>query len=54
MTAATTTALPHQTSPSARAWQRFRRNRLGFGSLIIFVTLFVMSLGAELLEVEAS
>ena len=50
MTAATTTALPHQTSPSARAWQRFRRNRLGFGSLIIFVTLFVMSLGAELLS----
>ena len=50
MTAATTTATPQQTSPSARGWQRFRRNRLGFGSLIIFVTLFVLSLGAEFLS----
>jgi microcin C transport system permease protein len=41
---------PAQTSPSARAWQRFRRNRLGFGSLIIFVTLFILSLGAEFLS----
>jgi microcin C transport system permease protein len=39
-----------QLSPSARAWQRFRRNRLGFGSLIVFVTLFVLSLGAEFLS----
>jgi microcin C transport system permease protein len=48
--ATTTTAFPHQTSPSARAWQRFRRNRLGFGSLIIFMTLFILSLGAEFLS----
>ena len=50
MSPAITTTLPHQTSPSARAWQRFRRNRLGFGSLIIFVTLFILSLGAEFLS----
>ena len=39
-----------QMSPSRRAWLRFKRNRLGFGSLIIFVTLFVLSLGAEFLS----
>ena len=37
-------------SPSRRAWQRFRRNRLGFGSFVIFCTLFVLSLGAELIS----
>ncbi|WP_416234946.1 ABC transporter permease [Limnohabitans sp.] len=41
---------PAQLSPSARAWQRFRRNRLGFGSLIVFITLFLLSLGAEFLS----
>lgn len=45
MTAASSTAFPQQLSPSARAWQRFRRNRLGFGSLVIFVILFILSLG---------
>lgn len=34
-------------SPSRRAWQRFRRNRLGFVSLVLFVALFVLSLAAE-------
>ena len=34
-------------SPSALAWQRFRRNRLGFVSLVLFVMLFVVSLAAE-------
>jgi microcin C transport system permease protein len=34
-------------SPSALAWQRFRRNRLGFVSLVLFVLLFVISLAAE-------
>ena len=43
MTAANPTAFPQQLSPSVRAWQRFRRNRLGFGSLVIFLTLFVLS-----------
>ncbi len=37
-------------SPSQRAWQRFRRNRLGFWSLVVFCTLFVLSLGAELIS----
>ncbi|MEK9951520.1 MAG: ABC transporter permease [Curvibacter sp.] len=37
-------------SPSQRAWQRFRRNRLGYWSLLLFCTLFVLSLGAELIS----
>ncbi len=37
-------------SPARRAWLRFRRNRLGFWSLLIFVTLVVLSLGAELIS----
>jgi microcin C transport system permease protein len=37
-------------SPSQRAWQRFKRNRLGYWSLLIFCTLFVLSLGAELIS----
>ena len=37
-------------SPSALAWQRFRRNRLGFVSLVLFVLLFVVSLAAELVS----
>ncbi|MET4574918.1 ABC transporter permease [Ottowia thiooxydans] len=37
-------------SPRARAWQRFKRNRLGFWSLILFVTLVVLSLFAEVLS----
>ncbi len=37
-------------SPSRRAWQRFKRNRLGFWSLVLFVTLVVLSLLAEVLS----
>jgi len=37
-------------SPSQRAWQRFKRNRLGYWSLLIFCTLFVLSLGGELIS----
>ena len=37
-------------SPSQRAWQRFRRNRMGYWSLLIFCVLFVLSLGAELIS----
>src|SRR3954447_19070017 len=37
-------------SPAARAWRRFRRNRLGFVSLLIFSTLVILSLFAELLS----
>ncbi len=43
-------APPASLSPSARAWQRFRRNRLGFVSLVLFVVLVVLSLFAEVLS----
>jgi microcin C transport system permease protein len=37
-------------SPSHRAWQRFRRNRLGFMSLVLFCALVGLSLVAELVS----
>src|SRR5665647_2333731 len=37
-------------SPSRRAWQRFRRNRLGYWSLVLFCVLVVLSLCAEVLS----
>jgi microcin C transport system permease protein len=37
-------------NPAARAWRRFRRNRLGFVSLVVFCTLVVLSLFAELIS----
>jgi len=37
-------------SPVRRAWRRFRNNRLGYVSLILFATLFGMSLLAEVLS----
>ncbi|KAF1018341.1 MAG: Inner membrane ABC transporter permease protein YejE [Paracidovorax wautersii] len=37
-------------SPARRAWQRFRRNRLGYWSLLIFSVLVVLSLFAEVLS----
>ena len=47
-------AAPHDAharagSPGARAWRRFRRNRLGFTSLVIFSVLVCISLLAEVL-----
>ncbi|WP_334188473.1 ABC transporter permease [Noviherbaspirillum sp.] len=36
-------------SPGRRIWLRFRQNRRGYWSLLIFLTLFVISLFAELL-----
>ncbi|MCY7319262.1 MAG: ABC transporter permease [Ramlibacter sp.] len=41
---------PEHLSPARRAWRRFRRNRLGFVSLTVFVTLVVLSLFAEVLS----
>ncbi|WP_051302946.1 ABC transporter permease [Comamonas composti] len=35
--------------PGTRAWLRFKRNRLGYWSLIIFCAMVLLSLGAELL-----
>ena len=37
-------------SPSRRAWQRFKRNRLGYWSLLVFCVLVVASLFAEVLS----
>ncbi len=37
-------------SPSALAWRRFKRNRMGFVSLVLFVVLFVVSLASELVS----
>ena len=42
--------LPSSASPSRRAWLRFKRNRLGFWSLVAFVTLVVLSLLAEVIS----
>lgn len=41
---------PPSLSPTRRAWQRFRRNRLGFISLCLFVALVLASLLAEVLS----
>ncbi|AKZ64373.1 peptide ABC transporter permease [Herbaspirillum hiltneri N3] len=37
-------------SPGRRIWLRFRQNRNGYVSLILFLILFVISLGAELVS----
>ena len=37
-------------SPTRRAWQRFKRDRLGYWSLIVFCALVVLSLFAELIS----
>ena len=37
-------------SPARRAWQRFRRHRLGLFSLVLFLALFLVSLVAELIS----
>jgi microcin C transport system permease protein len=37
-------------SPARRAWRRFRGNRLGYASLVVFALLFGLSLLAELLS----
>ncbi|MDB5955172.1 ABC transporter permease [Ramlibacter sp.] len=45
-------ALPGQgsLSPGRRAWLRFKRNRLGYTSLVLFCVIVVMSLLAEVLS----
>ncbi len=37
-------------SPTRRAWQRFKRNRLGYWSLLVFGVLVALSLCAELIS----
>lgn len=39
---------PLHVSPGRRAWLRFRRNKLGYRSLVVFCIIFVLSLFAEL------
>ncbi len=41
---------PPSLSPTRRAWLRFRRNRIGFWSLVLFCTLVILSLCAEVLS----
>lgn len=43
-------AIQPSLSPARRAWQRFRRNRLGYWSLMVFCAMVLLSLGAELLS----
>jgi microcin C transport system permease protein len=43
-------APPPSLSPARRAWLRFRRNRLGTGSLILFCLLVLLSLLAEVVS----
>eukprot|EP01041_Mallomonas_annulata_P018794 gene18794-37862_t len=43
-------AAPISLSPSRRAWLRFKRNRLGYWSLVLFCLLVVGSLFAEVLS----
>ncbi|MEI6760074.1 MAG: ABC transporter permease [Betaproteobacteria bacterium] len=42
--------LPAGNSPTRRAWARFRRNRLGYWSLMAFVAMVLLSLAAELIS----
>lgn len=42
--------VPPPQSPTRRAWRRFRANRLGYVSLVVFLTLFGLSLIAEVLS----
>jgi microcin C transport system permease protein len=37
-------------SPARRAWRRFRANRLGYASLVVFTALFGLSLAAEVVS----
>lgn len=46
-------ALPEaQQSPGSRIWRRFKRNRLGYWSLVAFIILYVLSLAGEVISNE--
>jgi len=47
-----TEAIAISPSPGRRAWMRFRRNRLGYWSLVVFVAMVVASLFAEVLSTD--
>jgi microcin C transport system permease protein len=44
------TSVSVRLSPGRRAWLRFKRNRLGFWSLVLFCTMLVLSLFAEVIS----
>src|SRR5438477_1205683 len=50
VSSANTAHVPLHASPARRAWRRFRANRLGYVSLIVFLVLFGLSLIAEVLS----
>src|SRR5262249_37296528 len=43
-------SVPVHASPGRRAWRRFRANRLGYTSLVVFAVVFAISLFAEVLS----
>ena len=45
-------ALPVHVSPRVRAWRRFRKNKLGYWSLVLFLTMVILSLFAEVISNE--
>lgn len=47
---ASAVSVPLSASPSRRAWLRFKRNKLGFYSLVLFCSLVLISLLAELVS----
>jgi microcin C transport system permease protein len=49
-TSANSAQIPLHASPARRAWRRFRANRVGYASLVIFTLAFAVSLAAELLS----
>ncbi len=51
-TAATGSAPAASASPGQRAWARFRRNRIGYASLWIFLAMLLLATFAELLSNE--
>ena len=52
MTSAVAIPVTVSLSPGRRAWLRFKRNRLGFWSLVVFTVLVVLSLFAEVLSTD--
>ncbi|NNU42981.1 ABC transporter permease [Ramlibacter montanisoli] len=44
--------MPVHVSPRVRAWRRFRKNRLGYWSLVLFLTMVILSLFAEVISNE--
>jgi microcin C transport system permease protein len=50
MSTETMNGLASSLSPGQRVWQRFRSDRRGYFSLIIFSVLFILSLFSELIS----